>query len=52
MRSRPSAELAIPDKSYDFGTLIAAQSIGDHDSLLAHDRRVIRVELDDLSEIS
>ena len=33
----------IPDASYDFGTLIAAQSIGDHRSLLAHGRRVLRV---------
>lgn len=32
-------------------TLISAESIGDHDSLLAHGRRVIRVELDDLDEI-
>jgi hypothetical protein len=52
VRSRPSGELAIPDKPYDFATLIAAQSIGDHDSLVARDRRVIRVELDELSEIS
>jgi hypothetical protein len=51
VRSRPSGELAIPDRPYDFATLIAAQSIGDHDSLVAHDRRVIRVELDELSEI-
>ncbi|MGA2530868.1 MAG: glucose-6-phosphate isomerase [Acidimicrobiales bacterium] len=51
VRPRPSGELAIPSEAYDFGTLIAAQSIGDHDSLLAHDRRVIRVELDELAEI-
>ncbi|MGA3352165.1 MAG: glucose-6-phosphate isomerase [Acidimicrobiales bacterium] len=51
VRSSPSAELAIPGERYDFGTLISAQSIGDHDSLVAHDRRVIRVELDDLAEI-
>jgi hypothetical protein len=31
--------------------LISAQSIGDHDSLVAHDRRVIRIALDELSEI-
>ena len=49
--STPSGELAIPSQSYDFATLISAQSIGDHDSLVAHDRRVIRVELDDLGEI-
>ncbi len=51
VRSTPSGELAIPGEPYDFATLISAQSIGDHDSLVAHDRRVIRVELDDLSEI-
>jgi hypothetical protein len=49
---RPRPELAIPDKPYDFGTLIAAQSIGDHQSLLAHGRRVIRVAVDDLATIS
>jgi hypothetical protein len=48
----PSAELAIPDHPYDFGTLIAAQAIGDHQSLLAHDRRVMRVAVDDLAEIA
>ena len=51
VRATPSGELAIPSESYDFATLISAQSIGDHDSLLAHGRRVIRVELDDLDEI-
>jgi hypothetical protein len=50
--SKPSAELAIPDKPYDFSTLINAQSIGDHESLLTHGRRVIRVELDHLAEIA
>jgi hypothetical protein len=48
----PSAELPIPGKSYDFATLIAAQSIGDHESLLAHDRRVFRVVTDDLNELA
>jgi hypothetical protein len=50
--TRPSAELAIPDHPYDFGTLIAAQAIGDHQSLLAHGRRVLRVACDDLAEIA
>lgn len=48
----PSAEVPIPGKTYDFGTLIAAQAIGDHESLLAHGRRVLRVATDDLDEIS
>jgi hypothetical protein len=41
----------VPGKEYDFGTLIGAQTIGDHESLVAHDRRVLRVALDDLEEI-
>jgi glucose-6-phosphate isomerase/transaldolase/glucose-6-phosphate isomerase len=49
--SRPSAELPIPGFGYDFGTLIAAQAIGDHQSLLDHDRRVLRVAVDDLGDI-
>jgi hypothetical protein len=48
----PSAELPIPGFGYDFGTLIAAQAIGDHQSLLDHGRRVLRVAVDDLKEIS
>ncbi|HLI44731.1 MAG TPA: hypothetical protein VKU92_09730 [Acidimicrobiales bacterium] len=48
----PTAELPIPGKGYDFGTLIAAQSIGDHESLVAHERRVLRVVTSDLSEIT
>jgi hypothetical protein len=49
---RPSAEVPIPGKDYDFGTLIAAQAIGDHQSLVSHDRRVLRVACDDLGEIA
>ena len=45
-------EVAIPGKNYDFGTLIAAQAIGDHESLVAHERRVLRVTVDDLNEIA
>ena len=51
VRTAPSAVLAIPGFPYDFGTLIAAQSIGDHESLLAHGRRVLRVAVDDLSAV-
>jgi hypothetical protein len=51
VRSTPSGELSIPGETYDFPTLIEAQSIGDHQSLVAHNRRVIRVELDRLGEI-
>ncbi|MDQ4081362.1 MAG: hypothetical protein M3123_00490, partial [Actinomycetota bacterium] len=48
---RPTAELAIPGFPYDFGTLIAAQALGDHQSLLAHGRRVLRVAVDDIQEV-
>jgi hypothetical protein len=48
----PSADLSIPGYPYDFGTLIAAQAIGDHQSLLDHGRRVLRVAVDDLGEIA
>jgi hypothetical protein len=49
VRTSPSADLPIPGFPYDFGTLIAAQSIGDHQSLETHGRRVLRVEVDDLA---
>ena len=45
-------EVPIPGKEYDFATLIAAQAAGDHRSLEAHGRRVLRVAVDELSEIS
>jgi len=41
----------IPGKPYDFATLIAAQAIGDHRSLLSHGRRVRRIAVDDLGQI-
>ncbi len=51
VRSTPSADVAVPDQPYDFGTLIQAQSVADHEMLVARGRRVIRVELDELAEI-
>jgi glucose-6-phosphate isomerase len=51
VRRGAQPELAIPGEPYDFGTLIGAQSIGDHQSLLAHGRRVLRVAIDDLGEV-
>ena len=48
----PGPEVPIPGKDYDFGTLIGAQAAGDHRSLLAHGRRVTRVAVDELAEIS
>jgi glucose-6-phosphate isomerase len=48
----PGPELAIAGRPYSFGTLIAAQAFGDHRSLVAHDRRVIRVAVDDPDDIA
>jgi transaldolase/glucose-6-phosphate isomerase len=48
----PGPAVAIPGHPYDFGTLIAAQAAGDHRSLVDHHRRVLRVAVDELSEIS
>ena len=47
----PSATVTIPGEDYDFGTLIDAQSIGDHQSLLHHDRMVLRLSVDSLDEL-
>jgi len=48
----PTAHVEIPGKPYDFGTLIDAQSIGDLESLKSHGRRALRVEVNDLKEVS
>jgi hypothetical protein len=48
---RPTGEVPIPGHPYDFGTLIAAQAIGDLQSLRDHGRRVLRIEVDDLDEL-
>ena len=47
----PTAKLDIPGFDYDFGTLIAAQALGDHQSLVEHGRRVLRVGTDDLGAV-
>ncbi len=38
-------DLAIPDEPYSFGTLAAAQALGDMKSLCTRNRRVIRIHL-------
>jgi transaldolase / glucose-6-phosphate isomerase len=43
------ADLEIPGEPFTFGTLIEAQALGDLRSLRAHDRRVARVTLDQLT---
>ncbi|MGH9104121.1 MAG: glucose-6-phosphate isomerase [Acidimicrobiales bacterium] len=45
------SELPLPGRPYDFATLIAAQALGDHQSLVAHGRRVARVAVGSLSEL-
>ncbi|MDQ3758274.1 MAG: glucose-6-phosphate isomerase [Actinomycetota bacterium] len=52
VRRSAAPSLPIPGRPYDFNTLIAAQAIGDHRSLLDHGRRVLRVAVDDLKEIA
>ncbi|HVE46093.1 MAG TPA: hypothetical protein VNA57_05030 [Acidimicrobiales bacterium] len=47
----PVPSVPIPSLPYDFGTLIAAQSLGDYQSLVDRGRRVLRVAVDDLKEI-
>jgi glucose-6-phosphate isomerase/transaldolase/glucose-6-phosphate isomerase len=49
---QPTAKLDIPGFPYDFATLIKAQAIGDHQSLVQHGRRVLRVGADHLQEVS
>lgn len=41
----PETDVPIPGEPYTFGTLIRAQALGDHESLVAHQRRVIRLHL-------
>jgi glucose-6-phosphate isomerase len=48
----PTAHVEIPGHPYDFGTLIDAQAIGDLQSLKDHGRRVLRVEVNDLADVS
>ena len=35
----------IPGRGYSFGVLMAAQAVGDYQSLVAHERRVLRLDL-------
>lgn len=52
VRRTAAESLSIPDRPYDFNTLLAAQAIGDHRALVSHGRRVLRVAVDDLKELS
>ncbi len=42
-----TASVPVPDHSYDFGTLVAAQALGDLRALRAAGRRVVRVVVDE-----
>lgn len=50
--TKATAELEVPGAPYDFATLIAAQAIGDYQSLQAHGRRVRRVACTSPNEIA
>ncbi|MHB1911670.1 MAG: bifunctional transaldolase/phosoglucose isomerase, partial [Acidimicrobiales bacterium] len=52
VRAGDQPAVAIPDHPYDFGTLITAQALGDYGSLRHHDRRVLRVAVEDLGELA
>lgn len=41
----PNSDAPIPSQSYDFGTMVTAQALGDFESLRNHGRRVLRVDL-------
>jgi hypothetical protein len=45
-------DLAIPGKPYSFGTLLAAQALGDLQSLRRRHRRVARITLAQLEEVA
>ncbi|MBI5350002.1 MAG: bifunctional transaldolase/phosoglucose isomerase [Chloroflexi bacterium] len=46
----PLADAAIPDETFSFGNLIAAQALGDFQSLKSRGRRILRVELSEKYE--
>ena len=46
----PAHDVPIPGQRYTFGTLLAAQSVGDLQSLRSHGRRVGRVRLAELEQ--
>ncbi|MFP5328244.1 MAG: glucose-6-phosphate isomerase [Acidimicrobiia bacterium] len=50
--ARPTAQVEVPGSGYDFATLIAAQSIGDLRALQSHGRRVLRVQVDEIGDVS
>ena len=51
VRRTSTASVPIPHFHYDFNTLIAAQALGDYRTLHNHERRVLRVSVDDVKEL-
>jgi len=51
VRRTPAPSVPIPGYPYDFNTLISAQALGDHRSLVSHQRRVLRLAVDDVKEV-
>ncbi len=47
----PAPSVPIPWFKYDFNTMVAAQALGDYRTLHDHQRRVIRVSVDDVEEL-
>lgn len=47
----PAASLPVPTAPYDFNTLIAAQALGDLQTLVQRGRRIRRFAVDDLMEV-
>jgi len=45
LTAAPAVDREIPGQPYSFATLLAAQALGDYQSLEAHDRRLLRVDL-------
>jgi len=43
--AQPARDLPIPGQKYSFATLLAAQAMGDYESLAQHQRRLLRVDV-------
>ncbi len=52
VRRTQATSVPIPSRPYDFNTLISAQALGDHRTLVSRGRRVRRFAVDDPKEIS
>jgi len=50
--AEPAADFEIPSEGLTFGTLIRAQALGDYEALIAAGRKVLRVHLPSVEEIT